>query len=41
MWATVVVHVQFIMYTTQGHCVGDELAIYSMNAGSSPLVCVM
>ena len=23
MWATVVVHVQFIMYATQGHCVGD------------------
>ena len=28
MWATVVVHVQFIMYTTQGHCVGGELTIY-------------
>ena len=24
MWATVVVHVQSIMYTTQGHCVGGE-----------------
>ena len=25
--ATVVVHVQFIMCTTQGHCVGGELTI--------------
>ena len=25
------VHVHVIMYTTQGHCVGGELAIYSMN----------
>ena len=35
------VHVHVIMYTTQGHCVGGELPIYSMNAESSLLVCGM
>ena len=31
------VHVHVIMYTTQGHCVGGELAIYMYECGEFAL----